>query len=237
VRVVALLSTIPARRLSCERLLRELSAQRRKPDGVLLRLDGYADTLAPRCPLPVVLEHRTPTPSGAGGRWLLAAEALPENCVAVNIDDDAVLTDAPDFVGILAEAAEVAGGAAAAMGRTATGRAALPVGASRGKLTYACGLGLTVRAGLLKNLRRFAASVAAAGGPDALGLNGDDDALVSAYLWARGSSPAHAPPGNVYAAPGTRDSSQSAARAARGEPPDAQKIAIKKITGWPWLTL
>lgn len=231
-RVVALVSTIPARKASCERLLQELAAQSRPPDVVLLRLDGYGGASAPCCSLRCVAEIRTPAPSGAGGRWLVAVTVLSPDDVIVCVDDDAVLAEAPLFVETLARAAR--GDAAATMGRTSAGKFAPPVGSSLGELVYGCGLGLAVRARHLAGLGELAAEVVACGGPDALGLLGDDDALVSAHLWTSGVKIVHAPAGNVYAAAGTRATSQSHARAAHGEAPNMQKNAIKKITGWPF---
>jgi hypothetical protein len=89
---------------------------------------------------------------------------------------------------------------------------------------------------MLVGLDAFAAEVRAAGGPDALGICGDDDALVSAFFWKHGTRIMHTATGNIFAAPLTRTTSQTVARAKLMEAPDAQKIAIKKITGWPWFT-
>jgi hypothetical protein len=231
--VLALVATIPARKLLCERMLRELANQTRRPDGVILVLDGYGDAPAPACSPPVAREYRTPALSGAGQRWLRLADCDPEDIIC-NVDDDAVLLQAPHFIKALVETVERDGGAAAAMGRTTRGRQAPPGALSWGPLVHAAGLGLTVRAKHLAGLQAFAGEVKAKGGPDGLGPGGDDDGLLSAYLWRSGVVIRHAATGNVFQAPGARASSQSAARTARRESFDAQKVLLKKTTGWPW---
>ena len=230
-RVVVLIATIPARRNSCERLLNELSKQSRPPDGVVLVLDGYGTLAAPASPLPVFIEARTDALTGAGSRWRAALD-LPAEDIVICLDDDIMLLEAHRLVQKLVEAVEKGGGAAAVMGRASDGKAAPPGRFSRGNLIYAAGCGLTVRAKHLVALQEFSAEVQSKGGPNALGLLGDDDALVSAFLWKSGVPILHAAAGNIYAAPGMRTTSQTAARAK--ESPDAQKVAIKKATGWPW---
>lgn len=231
-RAIVLIATIPARKRSCERLLGELMRQTRKPDGVVLVLDGYGDAPAPVCPLPVIAEHRTAMPVGAGQRWV-AVRDLPPDDIIINLDDDVMLTQAPKLVAALVAAIETGGGAAAAMGMRESARRAAPGAFSLGNLIYAAGCGLTVRVKHLAGLEGFAAEVKAAGGPDSLGLHGDDDAIVSAHLWKTGVRILHAATGNIFAATGTQSTSQTAARRARKEDPNAQKHAIKKITGWP----
>ena len=236
--VYVLLATIPARKRSCERLFGELTKQSRPPDGVILCLDGYGET--PRSATNFHVPHcrRTSQLSGAGQRWLCVEDLyLPDGTIIINVDDDAMLSEAPRFIEALVSAVTAYGGAAAAMGRSADGKQALPGNVSRGVLIYAAGCGLAVRVHHLRGLRAFAEGVVKTGGPDALGVRGDDDALVSAFLWKQDVTIFHAPTGNVYAAPGTHISSQTAAKNERRETPDAQKIAIKKITGWPWPTL
>lgn len=259
-RILALVPTIPPRRRSCTRLLAELAKQSRPPDGVLLCLDGYGEAEAPSCPLPVV-QLRTPALSGPGAKWRVVRELngcpvdaepgaargvhwtqtpgdapsvhpLAPDDVLVCIDDDAMLRDAPHFIRELV--ATMGAGAAAAMGRTAAGRFAPPGAVSHGPLVYGCGLGLTVRVGHLAGLHDLAERVRRAGGPDALGPAGDDDALVSAHLWLQGVPILHAAAGNVYAAPGTQESSHTVVRRRRGEGIEDQKRAIARITGWPW---
>jgi hypothetical protein len=233
-RVLALIATIPARRKSCERLLGELARQSRMPDGIILVLDGYAaPTQFVAGVIPIVRAHWTgPGFSGAGQRWL-AHGAEPDD-ILVCLDDDTITLEAPWLVQGLMEAVETTNGAAAVMGRSHSGKFSPPMTISRGSLIYAAGCGLTVRARDLDGLNAFATALREIGGPDALGPRGDDDALVSAYLWKRGVKIVHAATGNIYAAAGTRSSSQTAARMARREAPDVQKRAIAKLTGWPW---
>jgi len=233
-RILVLIATIPSRRAPCERLLREVARQTRTPDGVILVLDGYGDTApAPSCSLPVIAEYRTTALSGPGKRWRVTADLAPEDIV-ICLDDDIMLLQAPRLVAALVLAVEKSGGASCAMGCDEIGKRAPPGDFSRGEMIYAAGCGLTVRARHLDGLQAFSAEVQAAGGPDALGLCGDDDALVSAYLWKTGVKVRHAATGNIFAASGTRTTSQTAARMAKVEPIDAQKLAIKAITGWPW---
>jgi len=230
-RVIVLLATIPARKVSCERLLAEVAKQSRRPDGVILVLDGYGEEApAPKCPLPIVATHRTDKPSGAGARWK-AVTNLPPETIIVCLDDDAMLIEAPTLIKKLVDAVETGGGAAAAMGRSADGRFAPPGKFSRGDLIHGLGCGLAVRVKHLAGLQDFAAEVRKADGPDALGLKGDDDALVSAYLWKTKVRVVHAGAGNIFAAPGTQ---KTAARTGLKEHPNAQKLAIKRLTGWPW---
>ena len=241
IRVLALVATVPERRRSCERLLTELARQTRPPDGVLLVLDGYGKGVAaPSCELLVVLESRSLRREGAGQRWLRAFEAVGGavalDDVLVCMDDDAMLIKAPRFVEELCRAVETGGGAAAAAGRCKSGKPAPPGAASHGDLVHAAGCGLAVRVRHLEGLREFAADVLERGGPDALGPLGDDDALVSAYLWKRGVRVVHAAAGIFTSAPNTRDGSQTQLRAARGGKWDDQKRTIAKVTGWPFLT-
>jgi hypothetical protein len=230
-RVVVLLATVPARKNSCERLLDEVAKQSRKPDGVVLVLDGYGDAPAPKCALPIITTHRTEKPTGAGARWRAVANFPPETIV-VCLDDDIMLIEAPNLIRKLVDAVESGGGAAAAMGRSADGKFAPPGKFSRGDLIHGLGCGLAVRAKHLTGLQKFADEVRADNGPDALGLRGDDDALVSAFLWRNKVRILHAATGNIFAAPGTQ---ASAARNGSKEAPNAQKLAIKKLTGWPWI--
>lgn len=246
-RVLALVATLPARRASCERLLQELARQSRVPDGVILFLDGYGDAPAPACPLvPLLCIYRTSAPSGPGQRWQVACDFAPDDLL-VCIDDDAVLTESPHFIRALAETAERGGGAAAAMGYTPQGHRRGPAHfagdrtdwvlhvLSTGRLILGCGCGLAVRAGHLEGLQALAAEVLAAGGPDALGPCGDDQALVSAHLWRQGVPLLHAAVGALSFAPGTAATSQTRARQGRGETTlHEQARAIAQITGWPF---
>ena len=240
-RVLALIATIPARRRSCERLLGELARQSRPPDGLVLVLDGYGDGPYPVMTLPIVLEHRTPAPSGAGTRWrvvereleqAVAPAALTVDDIIVCLDDDFMLVQAPKLVAALADTVQYGGAAAAAMGRDRAGHQAPPGDRGRGEIIYAAGCGLAMRAGELVGVSELAAAVKAGAGVDPLGVGGDDDALVSAHLWKRGTRILHTATGNIFSAPGTRASSQTAAK--RGRDPNAQKSAIARVTGWPW---
>lgn len=229
----ALIATIPARRPFCERLLRELARQSRKPDGVIFVLDGYGDLPAPACSLPVVREHRTAQLSGAGQRWLRCGDLDPEDII-VNLDDDIVLAGAPSCFKTLADTAEQHKTAAAAMGRTARNKVAPPGLLPYGALIHAAGCGLTVRVKHLVGLQEFATSIKAQGGPDGLGPGGDDDGLVSAYLWRSGVVITHAPTGNIFQAPGAQSGTTPAAKKARLENLALQKKSLKNLTGWPW---
>lgn len=270
-RILALVATIPPRRASCERLLGELAAQSRPPDGVILCLDGYAPALLDQAPVIPASLALVPTfafrvqveagaGSGPGCRWRLAwdllggwdkargvealgvaggsarqaARDLAPDDIVISIDDDPVLSEAPRFVEALAETVEACGGAAAAMGYTHEGYRAAPGPTSRGRLILGCGCGLAVRAGHLLGLHALAVEVLQAGGPDALGPCGDDQALVSAHLWRRGVPLFHAAVGPLSFAEGTQRGSQFKARKARGEPDEfAQARRIAEITGWP----
>lgn len=236
-RVIALIATIPARRRSVERLMSELTAQTRPPDAVVLVLDGYPDVdTVPQCPLPIAKVYRSAKALGPGARWR-AANDLPPQDIIVALDDDIMLIKAPRCVAALAAVVEApASGdvAAAAMGRHFNGRPAPPGDWAAGDLMYAAGCGLTMRARALGGLQAFADKVKAEGGPDALGLRGDDDAMVSAYLWKNNVRMIHAATGNIFPAPNTRASSFTVDVMAKGIALDAQKKEIAKITGWPW---
>lgn len=239
-RVVVLVATIPPRRRSCERLLAELGRGTRRPDGVFLVLDGHEENaMMPDCPLPILGSAKSPKLSGAGNRWRALADAyergvLLEDDIVICLDDDIVTFEAPKLVERLAEKLEKGAGAAAAMGRRKDMRPAPPGPVSCGALLYGAGCSITSRASTFAGVPAFAAEVKASGGPDALGVLGDDDALVSAFLWKKGIEILHAATGNIYPAPGTRTSSQTAARALKRDDAERQKIAIGKITGWPW---
>lgn len=228
-RVLVLVATIPTRKQPCTRVLGDLMQQTRRPDGVVLVLDGYGDESAPPCPFPVVLEKRTPQLSGAGNRWRALAE-IPADDIVICIDDDMIFWEAPNLVEELAKAVVEFGGAAAPMGRTFDGKAAPPGAWSRGDLLHAAGHGISARAGVLAGVIAFAEEVKASGGPDALGPHGDDDALVSAYLWKTGVPIKHVATGNQHTQWGIKSTFKPQAD------PNIQKRAIAKATGWPWKT-
>lgn len=237
--VIALIATIPARKRSVMRLFAELERQSRKPDGVILVLDGYGQQEPPPCPLPIVYVSVTEKPLGAGNRWRVVERALAEQQIRADdiilcLDDDITLMVAPKLVEKLLKAVEGGAQASAAMGRRPGGKAAPPGIVGMGDLLHAAGCGLMAPAGSFVGVGAFGDTVKASGGPDALGLMGDDDALVSAFLWKQGIKITHAGTGNIYPAPGTQESSQTRARRKSGGDPDAQKKAIKKATGWPW---
>ena len=235
-RVLVLIATIPPRRASCERLLRELTKQSRQPDALILCCDGYGGKCipAPTSTIPLAYAVFTPFMCGPGRRWQAALDAGvdPEDII-INLDDDVYLGKAPELIRALVTAVEE-GGAAAAMGMTPDGKRAPPGRFSRGNLIYAAGCGLALRTKHLEGLQELAAEVKAAGGPDALGVCGDDDALVSAHLWRKGITIKHAATGVIQAALGSQDVSQTKMRLARGEKLDDQKRAIARITGWKW---
>jgi hypothetical protein len=237
-RVIALVATIPARRRSVERLLSELARQSRVPDAVVLVMDGYpeADTV-PNCPLPLERVYRSVKSLGPGARWRVAKDVPPDD-VLVAFDDDIMLIQAPSCVEVLTSVVEASpagvGSAAAAMGRQFNGKPAPPGNWSTGDLMYVAGCGLTLRARALGGLQAFAEGVKAADGPDALGVRGDDDALVSAYLWKNNVRMIHAATGNIFPAPNTRSSSFTVDVMAHGLALDEQKKSIARITGWPW---
>ena len=227
-RVIVLIATIPKRKQSCTRLLAELAKQTRPPDGIILVLDGYGNEPAPACTLPVILEKRTAELSGAGNRWRTLTE-LPAEDIVINIDDDTILFEAPQFVAKLAETVERDNTAAAPMGRDFDGKAAPPGAWSRGHLMHAAGCGVAARAGVFAGVVAFADALKARGGPDALGPGGDDDAIVSAYLWTIKMPIKHVGVGgNVYTAPGIVSTFKPQ------KDPDVQKRAISASTGWPW---
>jgi hypothetical protein len=236
-RVIALIATIPPRRRSVERLLSELTAQTRVPDAVVLVLDGYPEAeTVPQCPLPLERVYRSAKALGPGARWRAAKDMNPTDII-VNFDDDIMLIKAPRCVAALVAAVEGNQRAvAAAMGRNFAGKPAPPGDWAGGDLLYAAGCGLTLRAGALEGLQAFADKVKAEGGPDALGFRGDDDALVSAFLWKNNVRMVHAATGNIFPAPNTRSSSFTADVMARGLALDAQKKEIARLTGWPWRT-
>lgn len=234
-RVVALVATIPPRRALCEWVIAQLAEQSRPPDAVVLRLDGYGDAPSPKSALPVFAEQRSIEKQGPGFRWLFAHSCgLDRDDIVVCVDDDVELCEAPEFVAGLVMAVERGGGAAGAMGRDMEGKPADPGAWSRGLLIHAAGLGLTVRVKYLDGLREFAQSILEAGGPDTLSPLGDDDALVSAHLWKTGVPITHAVTGNVFEVPASKLHAQSVARGRSGEKLHAQKMAIRRVTGWPF---
>ncbi len=257
-RVFVLLPTIPARRAACEALLAALLRQSRPPDRVILCLDGYGAAPAPERPAPlrqsVIEVRRQGTCGGPGHRWRTAlgllgpslisdgttpaylAPVLQDDDLLVSLDDDADLSEAPNFLNWLIVGA-LAHGAAAATGLTPKGHRAPPGEAHCGPLLLGCGCGLALRARHLVGLPELAAEVLRAGGPDALGALGDDQALVSAHLWRQRVALHHAATGRLRFAPGTDASAQWMARRAGKAPGKAdpwdQARAIARITGWP----
>lgn len=232
--VLVLIATIPERRFSCERLLRELMQQSRKPDGVILCLDGYGDAPAPACGLPVIATYKTTQKSGPGQRWRVVCDFDP-NTLLVNLDDDVFTAKAPHLLReLIASARE--NDAAACMGLTMDGKRAAPGTVSRGRLVYGAGCGLAVRVRHLYGLSALRDTIVRLGGKDALGPCGDDDALVSALLWLSQIPIWHAAGGVINAAAGTQADSQTKQRLARGETTDQQKRFIAEVTGWRYPT-
>jgi hypothetical protein len=181
-----------------------------------------------------VAVHRTAQLLGPGQRWS-AVRGLPPEDIVVNLDDDVFTRRAPDLIKALVDGVQE-GGAAGAFGRTPDGKRAPPGNFSRGDLIFAGACGLAVRAGYLEGLQDLAHQVQLAYGFNALGPCGDDDGLIAALLWKKGIAIRHAATGVINAAAGTQRSSQTKARLALGEPLDAQKKAIARLTGWPWVS-
>lgn len=242
-RAIVLVATIPSRKFSCQRLLAELEQQTRRPDGVILRLDGYGQEPAPFSPFPIVRQQSTYERGGPGQRWILAHDhwlSLRGNghdadFIVINLDDDMFTRKAPRLIEALVAGVEEHG-AAAAMGRTPDGGRAAPSKTSRGRLIYGAGCALALRAEHLSGLGELRDRVIAAGGRDPLGPCGDDDALVSALLWSKGIAIHHAATGVINSAAGTQTDSQTRQRMALREELDEQKRLIARLTGWPWPT-
>lgn len=234
-RVLILLATIPARRGSVARLLNELVMQSKHPDGIVLVLDGYGDTMpAPESPFEVVATHRTNELSGAGNRWR-AVKGLPPEDVIICIDDDTMLGKCPELVRNLAFMVQAKDSAAAIMGQDIAGKMAYPgTMVQRCDIICAAACGFAMKVKHLEGIEDYAAKVHAAGGPDCLGVLGDDEALVSAFMWSKRIPIAHVLSGGITAAPGTRESSQTLARLKRHENFDVQRQLIRRVTGWPW---
>jgi hypothetical protein len=235
VKVYVLISSIPSRRHSRERLQEEVAQQSRRPDALILVLDGYGAERIPPTTLPVASEYRSTDFLGPGARWRVVRDLEPDD-VVICLDDDIVLAEAPRLVEALVRTMEENGGAAAAMGRTVYGGTAFPGVFSYGQLIHGAGAGLTVRAKHLDGFGSFAEEIRQASSTNMLGPCGDDDALVSAYLWRTGIRLWHAPTGNIYEAPELQATSQGAQRLARGENVhfDSQKRKLAEISGWPW---
>lgn len=96
--VDVLLPTVPWRKKSCERLLREFAAQTRVPDRIHLLLDGYPDSLAtPEIPQELSVHiYRYNESQGAGNRWRVAERLAAPPEFIVNFDDDMVIP--PDYI-------------------------------------------------------------------------------------------------------------------------------------------
>lgn len=87
--LIVLLATIPWRRASCERALRSLAAQTRRPDKVILHLDGFGpDEPAPALPDGLDIEvKRFGRRRGVGNWWRSLKKAHVDALVACIGDD------------------------------------------------------------------------------------------------------------------------------------------------------
>jgi hypothetical protein len=235
--VVALLATIPRRRVAFEGLLKSLDVQTRRPDSLILMLDGYGSEEPPRLPeafrnAVTVYSHNEYR--GAGTRWRYVEDCAPEDIV-VCVDDDVVL--GPRFVEALVCSVEQKQGAAAAMGKILfDGTRAPPGDYALGPLVHGAGCGLAARAKDFFGVGAFHDNLPAISkdAPNFLGYCGDDDALVSAYLFKKGIPIHHAATGNILWAPNTQAPNERITRPDRVADPDAQKRWLRTYIGWPW---
>lgn len=234
-----LVATILPRRTSVEWLLSQVASQTRVPDTVHLVLDGYGQEAAPTYPDNLqVVEYRTLEPSGPGGRWRVAAQVPPEAILCI-LDDDLMIDAeviAKLVAGTFAEAQGVSQGtsegASAQMGFDFTGRGGFY---SEGEeiLCAAAGV-MAVRAHHLQGLDAIRQKFIAHSNFDPLGDLGDDEAVVSAHLWAQGVKIRGMQPVSALTMWGSQTVSQSARR--RGQPKALswQRHVLRQITGWPW---
>ena len=178
----ALIATVPWRRASCERLLREISAQTLKPSKVHLVLDGYGDgDPSPAVPPGLtVVEHRFAQARGPGNRWLVAERLDLAPDLIVSLDDDVSI--GTSFVEMLVGKTSGATIVAGCGGRLGNEYLASP----RRKFDdvhtdY-------LEAGAIAIPWEFLQGISSYGsiGERALGLKGHDEALLSAHLWKTG---------------------------------------------------
>ncbi len=202
--IVVLITTIPKRWPSLERVLTALANQTRRPDRIFLRLDGYQndwpeELLKKRRELlaagidDVVFDYSgddiddPPPPRGAGWRWRHEAfETLYGSSILFTIDDD--LVPAPDFIERTAKLVQVENCVVTWHGWDIGPNNEWPHGAYFQEAPYdinCTSLGTGVAAyrwsWLLHLWHHDLAQIAMYAGPHC-----DDDALLSVYLYENG---------------------------------------------------
>jgi hypothetical protein len=182
--VHVLIASVPWRRTSLNRLLREVAAQQLRPAFVHLVLDGDD---VPNAPLDVSpldwdglkVTIKTQHPArGAGARWSVIDE-IPNDHVVMNLDDDVGLDS--DYVGLHYEALKRAD--AVCSGGYTTDRKFIMCDNNHGyEGPIAClqAGAFSARVSKLRGLRDMPMAA------ELLGVLGDDEALLSAHLWKTG---------------------------------------------------
>ena len=230
-----LVATILSRRASCERLLATLSKQTLVSDMMHLVLDGYVDASAPLySPFFNVVEYRTATPLGPGGRWRVL-KFLPQDAILVVLDDDQILLES-DVIERLVRFVEH-GGAAAGMGTNLggwggahpAGTPLISVGAATMALRVEDVFDLDVTLEEIRSKCNF----------DPFADGGDDDAVVSAHLWRKGVPMRAAGLLGVATDEQAQVGSQFEKRKAAGGKRSLfwQREEIRRVTGWPWVSV
>ena len=180
-----LIASVPWRRVSLNRLLREVAAQSLLPSHVHLVLDGEGapNALLDLSPLSwngVQVTVRVQRPSrGAGSRWEVV-DGIPDAHAICNLDDDVSI--APDY--LAKHYAALRGVDAVCSGGYTTDQRFIMCTRTdinyEGPITCLQAGAFSARARQLRGLREMPMA------NEFLGVLGDDEGLISAHLWRKG---------------------------------------------------
>jgi hypothetical protein len=225
-----LIGSVPWRRASLNRLLREVAAQALLPAFVHLVLDGEgtpnaALDLSPIAWGGVRVDVRVQRPSrGAGSRWHVVDE-MPENHIVCNLDDDVGLH--PNYLA-LHRAALQKSEAVCSGGYTVSGALLMCNRTDdpyEGEITCLQAGAFSARVKHLRGLRDMPLA------NEMLGVLGDDEGLIAAHLWKKGVpvKRVHAPVGFDASACDPRSQFIAGGTRILG-----LRTRLKAATGWPW---
>jgi len=226
-----LIASVPWRRASLNRLIRDVAAQAYLPVCVHLVLDGdgppnaILDT-SPLTSKGVKVDVREQHPGrGAGSRWNVVDD-LKDTDVICNLDDDIGL-GSNHYLAVHYEALRSAG-AVAAGGYTPEGRFIMCawIGIDyEGPINCLQAGAFSARVGCLRGLRSMPMAA------EMLGVLGDDEGLIAAHLWRAG-----VPVRRVNTPVGWDPSGSDPRSQYRNMPGRITRLrnALRVATGWPW---
>jgi hypothetical protein len=229
--VHVLIASVPWRRRSLNRLLRDVAAQSTLPAYVHLVLDGDG---APACELDisplnwngVEVSIRVQKPGrGAGSRWSIV-DLIPDDHFVCNLDDDIGLPQ--NYIAMHRGALEKQD-AVCSGGYTPDGHSIFCTRTDtdyEGPLSCLQAGAFSVRAARLRGLATMPMAA------ELLGVLGDDEALISAHLWKTGVEVRRVNMPVTFDPTAGDPRSQYAAAPRRIVP---LRTELSRQTGWKWI--